>query len=100
MAANWERSVNLQDFIMDELSILQYRRHENQWNGEVNCKLVVIDFLDGEDGEKPMFCSHCEKMAETLKLCGGCGKIRYCGIKCQKADWAMHKIICSKLKPQ
>ena len=72
---------------MDELSILQYYRLEAQLIGAVECKLVIIDFLDGEDGEKPMFCafSHCEQMAQKLKLCGGCRSIRYCSIKCQKA---------------
>ena len=97
LAANWERSVNLQDFIMDELSILQYRRRENQWNGEVDCKLVVIDFLDGVKGEANQFCSKCEQTAEKLKLCGACRNVSYCSVKCQKAHWPIHKIVCSKL---
>ena len=97
MAANCERSVNLQDFILDELSILQYRRFETQWGEVVNCKLVVIDFLDGESGEKRVFCSKCEQNSEQLKLCSGCRNSRYCSITCQKADWPMHKITCSIL---
>lgn len=97
LAANWERSVNLQDFIMDELSILQYRRKENQWNEEVDCKLIVIDFLESEEGQSNQFCSKCEQMAEKLKLCGACRSVLYCSVKCQKSDWSIHKLVCSKL---
>ena len=81
---------------MDELSILQYRRRENQW-GEVDCKLVVIDFLDGVKGEENQFCSKCEQTAEKWKLCGACRNVYYCSVKCQKAHWSIHKIVCSKL---
>ena len=30
----------------------------------------------------------------TLKACGGCGMIAYCGVECQKAAWREHKLFC------
>ena len=34
-----------------------------------------------------------------LKECGGCGAVAYCSIKCQRADWKVHKMSCVK-KPE
>jgi len=39
-------------------------------------------------------CSQCGKRAH--KWCGGCKKLRYCGVECQKADWNDHKTNCDK----
>ncbi len=51
-------------------------------------------------------CAHCS--IETSKLCAGCkdgvefvegaDRTYYCGTDCQKADWAVHKVLCRKLK--
>ena len=53
-----------------------------------------------------MECSNCKKPAKLS--CSGCKPsialegdppiARYCGAECQKADWARHKPICSKVK--
>jgi hypothetical protein len=33
----------------------------------------------------------------TLKVCGGCQRIRYCSTECQKKDWKLgHKVICEQ----
>ncbi|XP_034555100.1 N-lysine methyltransferase SMYD2-B isoform X2 [Notolabrus celidotus] len=34
---------------------------------------------------------------EGLARCGKCKKTFYCNAKCQKADWAMHKLECSAI---
>lgn len=33
----------------------------------------------------------------TLKTCKDCGVVKYCGKKCQKADFAIHKDVCFTL---
>jgi hypothetical protein len=33
----------------------------------------------------------------TLKLCGGCQRIRYCSAECQRKDWKLgHKAVCQQ----
>lgn len=47
------------------------------------------------------FCIHCEKseeQVETLMVCGGCRKVRYCGRTCQKEHWKVHKQVCTFTK--
>ena len=34
------------------------------------------------------------------KLCSGCRRVRYCGPRCQKADWQAHKAACRELARQ
>ncbi|XP_054617718.1 N-lysine methyltransferase SMYD2-like isoform X2 [Dunckerocampus dactyliophorus] len=34
---------------------------------------------------------------ENLARCGKCKKAYYCNVKCQKGDWAMHKLECSAM---
>jgi hypothetical protein len=41
-------------------------------------------------------CSYCKTPAKSkLLLCGRCKKVAYCGQSCQKADWKLHKLICT-----
>lgn len=40
-------------------------------------------------------CTNCSK--KTINICGGCRKIYYCSLKCQKADWQNHKLFCKPL---
>lgn len=35
---------------------------------------------------------------EKLLICGGCNSIKYCNIKCQTANWKLHKQTCKKGK--
>jgi hypothetical protein len=42
-------------------------------------------------------CSSCLAAKEEIKAlrsCASCGKVRYCGTVCQKADWKRHKESC------
>jgi len=44
-------------------------------------------------------CASCKSFAEPekkLKRCGGCKKVYYCGLDCQKADRDKHKLECKK----
>lgn len=48
-------------------------------------------------GEMPLKCSACEKELDPsgpLMKCGGCMKVLYCSLKCQKSDWKKHSLIC------
>ncbi|KAH0353050.1 hypothetical protein KCU81_g1745, partial [Aureobasidium melanogenum] len=40
-------------------------------------------------------CAVCSKPG---KLCASCENIHYCGRDCQKADWAVHKLLCRSFK--
>ncbi|KAL5005218.1 hypothetical protein ScPMuIL_018674 [Solemya velum] len=33
---------------------------------------------------------------DSLKQCGGCGRVSYCSVHCQKTDWKSHKPECKK----
>ena len=33
-----------------------------------------------------------------LKLCTGCGRARFCGRDCQRAAWALHRVVCQGAK--
>lgn len=39
-------------------------------------------------------CAVCNKLG-TMRACGKCKLIRYCGKECQIADWKRHKTICN-----
>ena len=39
-------------------------------------------------------CDHCGEAKDKLVLCGGCRKVRYCGVECQKAHRKEHERDC------
>nr|XP_057912670.1 N-lysine methyltransferase SMYD2-like [Doryrhamphus excisus] len=47
--------------------------------------------------EKGEYCEFCFNRKENLARCGKCKKAFYCNVKCQKGDWAMHKLECSAM---
>ncbi|XP_037607230.1 N-lysine methyltransferase SMYD2-like [Sebastes umbrosus] len=47
--------------------------------------------------ERGCYCEFCFTRKEGLARCGKCKKAFYCNVKCQKADWAMHKLECSAM---
>ncbi|KAK5903558.1 hypothetical protein CgunFtcFv8_007329 [Champsocephalus gunnari] len=47
--------------------------------------------------ERGCYCEFCFTRKEGLARCGKCKKAFYCNAKCQKGDWAMHKLECSAL---
>uniref|UniRef100_A0A672ZTP8 [histone H3]-lysine(4) N-trimethyltransferase n=1 Tax=Sphaeramia orbicularis TaxID=375764 RepID=A0A672ZTP8_9TELE len=47
--------------------------------------------------ERGCYCEFCFTRKEGLARCGKCRKAFYCNAKCQKADWAMHKLECSAM---
>lgn len=42
-------------------------------------------------------CHVCREPAGAAR-CGGCSVVPYCGRKCQKAAWPLHKPLCARLK--
>ncbi|XP_038582041.1 N-lysine methyltransferase SMYD2-B [Micropterus salmoides] len=47
--------------------------------------------------ERGYYCEFCFTRKEGLARCGKCKKACYCNVKCQKGDWAMHKLECSAM---
>uniref|UniRef100_A0A3Q3XE63 [histone H3]-lysine(4) N-trimethyltransferase n=1 Tax=Mola mola TaxID=94237 RepID=A0A3Q3XE63_MOLML len=47
--------------------------------------------------ERGCYCESCFTRKEGLARCGKCKKAFYCNVKCQKGDWAMHKLECSAM---
>ncbi|KAM3603022.1 uncharacterized protein V6R79_015295 [Siganus canaliculatus] len=47
--------------------------------------------------ERGSYCECCFTRKEGLARCGKCKKAFYCNVKCQKADWVMHKLECSAM---
>ena len=43
-------------------------------------------------------CSYCNEKKDKLLRCGGCKKVYYCSIDCQRPHWKKHKKICRKTK--
>ncbi|EJK44846.1 hypothetical protein THAOC_36581 [Thalassiosira oceanica] len=58
---------------------------------------VVVRIIQTATG-----CFHCRRKGEVvdLKMCTNCRFATYCGVSCQKADWARHKKICKHIKHQ
>ncbi|XP_058469156.1 N-lysine methyltransferase SMYD2-B [Solea solea] len=47
--------------------------------------------------ERGCYCEFCFTRKNGLAKCGKCKKAFYCNVKCQKGDWAMHKLECSAM---
>ncbi|XP_061602430.1 N-lysine methyltransferase SMYD2-like [Cololabis saira] len=47
--------------------------------------------------ERGRCCEFCFTRKEGLARCGKCKGAFYCNVKCQKGDWAMHKLECSAM---
>ncbi|XP_028252725.1 N-lysine methyltransferase SMYD2-B [Parambassis ranga] len=47
--------------------------------------------------ERGYYCEFCFTGKKGLAKCGKCKKAFYCNVKCQKGDWAMHKLECSAM---
>ena len=45
--------------------------------------------------KKVKYCSFCGNSNSKLSKCSGCKTVHYCGRRCQKNDWKMHKLVCS-----
>lgn len=57
----------------------------------------VVDSLLGiATDDKDPSCKHCGAKG-TLLLCSRCRFTQYCGVACQKLDWAAHKVGCKNM---
>ena len=88
-AAGFESSDD--DFIMDELSILQLRKDHNRRA----LNLFLFDFLELPAASSLNFCYYCEESTSNLKKCSRCRNVSYCSIECQRTDWKRHKVDCT-----
>ncbi|KAF7829866.1 histone-lysine N-methyltransferase ASHR1 [Senna tora] len=73
------------------------------------CLLATRDFYPGEViiSQEPYVCVPNKSSVETrcdgcfatsnLKKCSGCQVVWYCGSKCQKSDWKLHRLECEVL---
>ena len=43
-------------------------------------------------------CKEFQNDTNTMSMCGGCHKIRYCGTVCFTKDWPRHQIICNPIR--
>ncbi|KIJ25110.1 hypothetical protein M422DRAFT_72254 [Sphaerobolus stellatus SS14] len=43
-------------------------------------------------------CPNRNSTGHTLKKCGGCRRVFFCSVECQKATWSQHKALCKKLQ--
>lgn len=48
----------------------------------------------GKAAVKRFLCNHCSLYSNRMNKCGGCGKVRYCSVECQRAQWKSHKGEC------
>ena len=50
--------------------------------------------------EKSHHCSCCLKLYCHTQLlqCSGCQSVWYCSVRCQKAHWPKHKVLCKAIK--
>ena len=68
---------------------------------DINVKIVweAIQRMEtsGQSHDEITFrsCSRCCK--EAMKVCVGCGEAFYCGRRCQKKDWHIHRTDCKKI---
>ncbi|AYU76060.1 MYND finger domain-like protein [Leishmania donovani] len=75
-----------------------------------NCEVVAKSryLMDMEDATtaqgmpSPNGCFHCHKGARgaattsvPLQRCSRCKVAKYCSVECQKADWKVHKQVCT-----
>ena len=47
--------------------------------------------------DNKFICANCNG-TQASNRCGGCKSVYYCNIKCQKAHWKQHKVLCKKQK--
>ena len=95
---------NEDDIIMDECSIVQYRRSRIATTGVATCqKLTVLDFLERVHPTSGRLnpicreiCSNCQKSSSQMKRCSRCRESFYCCAQCQRDDWPVHKLTCGK----
>jgi hypothetical protein len=59
-------------------------------SGVVDSVLGIVTDL------KDPSCKHCGAKGSLL-LCSGCRSTQYCGVTCQRADWAAHKVGCKNM---
>lgn len=47
-------------------------------------------------GRTKQYCANCSNDERTLRQCGGCALVYYCGSDCQRANWNVHRYLCQE----
>lgn len=46
------------------------------------------------------YCQGCGIPGKHYKMCGGCGRVYYCTVDCQRAHWSTHRTECKRSEAQ
>ena len=65
---------------------------ENQGSSSIDVSKWTIDRIDWEFEH---MCARCAIVHEDVKKCARCKLVKYCSVRCQKADWPKHKLTCN-----
>ena len=63
----------------------------------IDCNCLDELTLQAESNPKFGICRCCSKQFDTSKLflCGGCKRVQFCSIECQRQNWVDHKKECN-----
>jgi hypothetical protein len=78
-----------------KLKVIQNDDKNGWW--EMTVPTDVFEMMGGSKitkAKKILQTCECCGLVATLKKCGGCRKVYYCGAECQKSHWLTHKATC------
>ncbi|KAK1940117.1 Ubiquitin carboxyl-terminal hydrolase 4 [Phytophthora citrophthora] len=78
----------------NEISKTETNDRNNDAADAANTKLAVQRKPVAVSNSIPKLCGACRKTVGSLKRCGNCQLIWYCGANCQMSHWKYHKMVC------
>ena len=82
------------DEVLTEETIARLLKKSGTWLKKDDDNVASLNYSDLKKQIEKR-CSFCKKNGET-RTCNRCKKARYCNRECQKAHWAIHKLVCCK----
>merc|ERR1712039_306077 len=71
-------------------------REPVQWRGEAASAIGAPPSCAGDDSRADLRCAHCGALGAPA-VCGGCHRVRYCGLECQRLSWRDgHRTTCAR----
>jgi tetratricopeptide (TPR) repeat protein len=94
------RGCNKVERAMDRCDLCKMHYLCSEHRGEIDnhehlCPKYPDELYEEKGLEKIVKCRRCRTETKLMK-CSVCEKVSYCGAKCQKEDWARHKLFCKK----